>query len=74
MARKKLAITTAAIKANIVDRVDGEIYSPDTLEHDIQNLIEKKGYAMSLKDAVKKIKLFSQRKNDECYTNFGVDY
>jgi hypothetical protein len=67
MAKQKLAVTTLAIKAGIVDRVDGEIYSPETLEVDIQALIEKKGYKMSLKEAVKKVRLFSERKSDQYY-------
>lgn len=71
MAKQKLAVTTLAIKTGLVDRVDGEIYSPETLEVDIQNLIEKKGYKMTLKEAVKKVRLFSQRKSDQYYGVFG---
>ena len=67
MAKQKLAVTTLAIKAGILDRVDGEIYSPETLELDLANLLEKKGYKMTLKDAVKKVRSFSQRKNDQYY-------
>jgi hypothetical protein len=71
MAKQKLAITTLAIKARIVDRVDGEIYSPDTLYADLAELLEKKGYKMSAREAVEKVKAFSQRKHDQWYTNFG---
>jgi len=74
MAKQKLAITTLAIKARLVDRVDGEIYNPSTLYDDLARIIEQNGYKMDPRQAVKKVKAFSQRKHDECYTNFGVDY
>ena len=74
MAKQKLAITTLAIKARLVDRVDGEIYSPSTLYTDLAKIIEENGYKMDPRLAVKKVKAFSQRKHSSCYTNFGVDY
>jgi hypothetical protein len=68
----KKAITTLAIKARLVDRVDGEIYNPDTLYTDLAKLIEEHGYKMDPRLAVEKVKAFSQRKHDQWYTNFGV--
>jgi hypothetical protein len=70
----KAAVTTLAIKAGLVDRVDGEIFSPATLYTDLARILEEKGYKMDPRKAVVKVKAFSKRKHDECYTNFGVDY
>lgn len=74
MAKQKLAVTTLAIRARLVDAVDGEIYNPTTLYSDIAMLLDEHGYKMDTRQAVKKVKAFSQRKHDEVYTNFGVDY
>jgi hypothetical protein len=63
----KDCVTTAAIKAELVCGVDGQIFDPHTLEKDVAKLLKEQGYKMSLEKALDRIKTFSRRKEQEAY-------
>jgi len=70
----KDCVTTAAIKAELLCGVDGQIFDPHTLNQDVAKLLKEQGYKMSLEKALDKIKTFSTRKDQEAYGTQVVNF
>ena len=63
----KLSVTALAIKAGLVDDVDGQIYDEKNFQRDITKLLSEKGYAMCPKKATTKVRTWAKNKSHMTY-------
>lgn len=63
----KLSVTALAIKAGLVDDVDGQIYDEKNFQRDITKLLSEKGYTMCPKKATAKVRTWAKNKSHMTY-------
>ena len=63
----KLSVTALAIKAGLLDDVDGQIYDEKNFQRDITKLLSEKGYAMCPKKAATNVRTWAKNKSHMTY-------